>query len=56
MATVARTQSQIDEQMGKAAAGWENGSQYPGMSYEEGVMEGIKWVLGETNDVPMPDE
>jgi hypothetical protein len=30
-------------------------SQYPGMSYEEGVRAGIGWLLGETDDHPFEE-
>lgn len=34
----------------------EGGSRFPGMSFEQGVQDGIRWVLGETDDNPYPPE
>lgn len=31
----------------------EGGSQWPGMTYEQGVEAGIKWVIGDTTANPM---
>ncbi|QDP52301.1 MAG: hypothetical protein Unbinned4162contig1001_1 [Prokaryotic dsDNA virus sp.] len=50
------TESEITETMDKASdVANEGGSQYPGMTYEEGVRDALSWVLsGEEN--PMEDE
>jgi len=34
----------------------EGGSKFPGMSYEEGLMEGIMWVLGMIEDNPYSED
>ena len=31
------------------------GSQYPGMTYEQGVLAGIEWVLGHIDEIPFED-
>lgn len=33
----------------------EGGSKFPGMSYEDGVQNGIMWVLGQNTSNPMDD-
>lgn len=30
-------------------------SNWPGMMYEEGVADTIRWLLGDTNNTPMED-
>ena len=50
-----RTEAEINEQLDRATHGVEEGTQYLGMSYEEGVRETIQWLLGYTNDKPMED-
>lgn len=50
-----RTEAEINEQLDRATHGVEEGTQYSGMSYEEGVRETIQWLLGYTNDKPMED-
>lgn len=34
----------------------EGGSKFPGMSYEEGLVEGIMWVLGMIEDNPYSED
>lgn len=56
MVRVERSSQEIDEQLNRAAEAEATGdSQYPGMSFEEGVRAGIEWVLGLTDDLPIPD-
>lgn len=45
-------QSEINEVRDWASQGPANGSQYPGMSYEEGVLAAIDWVQGDSDDRP----
>lgn len=54
---VARTANEIADQEGEAAAQEaENApSQWPGMTYEQGVSAALRWVLGDTDDKPMDD-
>ena len=52
---VQRLPQEIDEQLNRAAEAEATGSQYPGMSFEEGVRAGIEWVLGLTDDLPISD-
>lgn len=52
---VQRLPQEIDEQLNRAAEAEATGTKYPGMSFEEGVRAGIEWVLGLTDDLPIPD-
>jgi len=53
-----RTQREIDEQVGRAVDSIEqfNGSRYPGMGYEEGVLAAIDWLTGECDSEPMEED
>ena len=31
-------------------------SKYPGMTYEQGIVEALRWVLGEQDDPPSLDD
>ena len=47
------TQEEINEVIHWATKAEATGqSDYPGMSYEEGVRAGIDWVLGDTDERP----
>lgn len=51
-----RSQSEIDEQMNRASMQEEKGgSRYHGMTFEQGVGEALRWVTGQTEDLPIPD-
>jgi hypothetical protein len=51
------TQDQIDAQLERTIPAIERGqSQWPGMSYEQGVDAALRWATGETDDPPMEDE
>lgn len=52
---VTRTQAEIDDQANLAAEGMDRGSNYPGMSYEEGVHATLLWVTGQSDERPMED-
>lgn len=51
-----RTNAEINEQISRATDAAAHGSQYPGMSYEEGVRCALDWVIGESDDLPMEDD
>lgn len=51
-----RSQEEIDEQMNKASEGIDQGSRWPGMSYEQGVDAALRWVTGDDDSAPMDDE
>lgn len=55
--TVKKSREEIDRQIDLAMTSInEGGSKYPGMSYEEGVRNGIEWVLGEVEEAPMEED
>ena len=53
--SIARTDDEIDEQLNKAADGIEDGTQYPGMSYEDGIQQFWLWLTGETEEKPFEE-
>lgn len=53
--TIVRTDAEIDEQLNIAADGINDGSLYPGMSYEEGIQAFADWLFGNTNDKPFEE-
>lgn len=50
--TIVRTDAEIDEQLNIAADGMNDGSKYPGMSYEDGIQAFAYWLFGDTDDKP----
>jgi hypothetical protein len=50
-----RTNKEINEQYDRAADALNEGSKYPGMSYEDGVKTTLDWILGNIDDKPMED-
>lgn len=55
MNTIVRTENEINEVLNKAAEGRENGSAFPGMSYEEGILCFSEWLFGETDYNPFEE-
>lgn len=53
--TIVRTDAEIDEQLNIAADGINDGSQYPSMSYEDGIQAFADWLFGDTNDKPFEE-
>ena len=51
---VKRKQQEIDDVLNWAAGGTEEGSRYPGMSYEQGIEAMAHWLFGDTD--ARPDE
>lgn len=50
--TIVRTDDEINDVLNQAADGINDGSQYPGMSYEDGIQAFADWLFGDTNDKP----
>ncbi|QGJ89476.1 hypothetical protein PBI_SMARTIES_73 [Microbacterium phage Smarties] len=51
------SQSDVDDVINDAHEQIDNGgSRWPGMSYEQGLVAGLQWVTGETDDHPYEDE
>lgn len=52
-----RTEDEIWEQIDAAQAHVDQGKvAWPGMSYEQGVAEGLRWALGDSDEAPMQDD
>lgn len=49
------TNTDIEDQQALADDAMENGSKFPGMSYEEGVSATIRWIQGDSDDKPMEE-
>jgi len=30
-------------------------SRFPGMTYEQGIRETLEWIIGDTDDYPLPE-
>lgn len=49
-----RTDEEVDAVLNIASEQEEKGgTSFPGMSYEQGVSEGIRWLTGQQDDVPL---
>lgn len=55
MRTIKRSDAEIDRVLNKAADGIEEGSIYPGMSYEQGIQAFADWLFGDTDDEPFDE-
>lgn len=53
--TIVRTDAEIDEQLNIAADGINDGSKYPGMSYEDGIQAFADWLFGDTDEKPFEE-
>ena len=47
-----RSEEEIARVENWAAEGFDGGSHYPGMSYEQGVMDTLAWLRGDSEDAP----
>jgi len=45
----------IRDEVDKASDARNDGGKFNGMSYEDGVIAALEWVLGEANETPMED-
>ena len=50
------SEKEINDQLNLADEAFDGGTKVPGMSYEEGVAAGIRWVCGLTNDKPIEED
>jgi hypothetical protein len=50
-----RPQDEIDSVLNWAAHGMDEGTGFPGMSYEEGVHAALTWVTGLSDENPKGD-
>jgi len=55
--SIRQTDEAVNKQLDRAMEAEEEGSQYPGMSYEQGVLVTLQWLLeGHVMDVGEPIE
>lgn len=50
-----RKEDEMRKQVDKANETIEEGSNYPGLSYEQGVKDALEWALGDTDAEPIED-
>ncbi len=55
MYKIEQSDSKIDAVLNKAAEGQDGGSAYPGMSYEDGIVNALNWLFGSFDDPPFDD-
>lgn len=48
-----REDAEINRVLDKAMQAVEEGTNYPAMSYEQGIMDAIQWIVGEVDDDPL---
>ena len=54
--TTFRTREEIDEQLNQTIDSVDEGStKWPGMTYEQGVDNALRWVAGDSDQPPMED-
>ncbi len=52
IAAAARTDEEINNTLNWCADSEEEGSNYPGMTYEQGVRDTIEWLAGDADTSP----
>lgn len=50
-----RSEKEIHEQIDEAFESRDNGGKFNGMSYEEGVIAALEWVLGNSPEKPIEE-
>jgi len=55
MKQIVRTEDEINRVLNWAVDDSEFGSNFPGMSYEDGVREMYDWLVGDSEDAPDDD-
>lgn len=50
-----KKEQQIEELLNDAVEQNDNGSKYPGMSYEDGIIAALSWILGHSKFHPFKD-
>lgn len=56
MEQIIRTEKEIYDQLEWAQEGVQEGSHYPGMPYEEGIIAMWHWLIGDNDDRPDQEE
>jgi hypothetical protein len=49
-ADVCEVLNEVEEQIERG------GSRFPGMTYEQGIAEALKWAIGDTDEHPYPKQ
>ena len=52
---IVKTDEEITKLYDEASRALEQYSKYPGMTYEEGLMDAIDWITGELEGDPLED-
>jgi hypothetical protein len=55
MYTIERTDEEIEDLLDKVVDSFNNGTNFPGMSYEQGIMYAIQWLTGQSDDNPLSE-
>jgi len=53
---IKQTKDELFRVLDWANEGQSHGSRYPGMSYEDGIIYTLDWILGRTEDAPDSSE
>jgi hypothetical protein len=56
MSVTVRSREQIEELENWAVEGQGKGTRYPGMSYEDGIVDTLNWLTGVTDTGPHEEE
>lgn len=52
MKEIERNDAEINRVLNRAAEGFDEGSFFPGMSYEQGIMDFANWLFGNSDSEP----
>lgn len=52
MLAIVRTEDEINQILNWACEGKDDGSHYPGMSYEDGLVAMYDWLIGQIDERP----
>lgn len=53
--TTKLTKDEIEGVIADADAAMDEGTRWPGMTYEQGVAEALRWVIGQNDKNPLTD-
>jgi hypothetical protein len=53
---IVRSEQEIESLLEQCLVAENEGSDYPGMSYEQGIKCAIEWVIGHTDEHPLNSE
>lgn len=55
MYDIQHTDDEINETMNRADVAAKDGSKVPGMAYEQGVVDALRWLFGDVQEGPLDD-